>query len=1182
MKKKLTFLCLYFQKESMSKIFLRMKLLVFFLLIALTSVSAKSYSQASTMTFNFEDVNVIQVFREIERNSDYILIYNEKTLDVNRKVTVKADNDSIETILDKVFNGTKNNYKISGRQIVISESELATPVTDTSTYNAELQQVVITGTVTDEKGNTLPGVTVTVKGTTLGTLTDASGKYIINNATRDATLIFSFVGMAPQEIKIGASSQINVTMVESAIGLDEVVVIGYGTAKRRDVMGAVSSVNADDLTKAPVASALEAMAGSMAGVHVTRTDGNPDATIDIRVRGGGSITGDNSPLFILDGFPVDNINDIAPSDIESISVLKDASSTAIYGSRGAYGVVIVTTKSGDKSGKMKVSYNSFYAVKKIAKKLNVLTPHDFVKFQYELAALSNTVDTYYEPVFGKYEDMDLYSGMVGNNWQDQIFGNIGTAFNNNLSVRGGSNVINYFVSYDNIKDIGIMLNSEYRRDNFNLKLNSNPSKKITLDFSARYSNTRIEGGGTNSFEDFGNSGDGSLAEAVLYSPIPVSGMIETVETETDASDLVDPIVTVNDNDRNRRQRTWNANGSLGWEIIDNLKFKSELGLNDYFQDYNRFYGLSTYYAKNMVGDYVNMPATIEQNIYKKTMRYTNTLNYDFKKLLGDQHSLNLLFGQERIVAVSSSVKNEVWGLPAFFDSDMAFHFMSSGKASVISHFYDPDDKLLSFFSRLNYSFRDKYLFSATFRADGSNKFVKANRWGYFPSVSVGWRLSEEEFIKTDWLYNLKLRFSYGVAGNNNIPSGQMSKTFSASATSFINTSTSYWSSGTVLDNPDLKWESTYTRNLGIDFGVLKNRLNGTIDLYQNNTKDLLMKFPVAGSGYDYQFRNMGETENKGIELSLNYTAIAKRDYSLSFSFNIGINRTKIISMGVMEDYGIGSGWASTAINIDYWIAKNGAVGDLYGYRIDGNGRYEVSDFQEYDQAQERWILKDGVPGISASILGHNVRPGDLKLKDINGIDGVTASDREILGNTNPKHTGGFSIAGRFKSFDLTANFNWVYGNKIYNANKIDFTSTSQTSYRNMIDMMADGKRWTNLLPDGTISNDPEELVNMNATTTMWSPNIYTVVLTDWAIEDGSFLRLSTLSLGYTIPDRLTNKLKISSLRFYVTGYNVFCWTNYSGYDPEVSTERYTTLTPGVDYSAYPKSRQIAFGVNLNF
>lgn len=1045
------------------------------------------------------------------------------------------------------------------------------------------QQRALKGKVIDSQtGESLPGVNVVIKGTTTGITTNADGSYQFTVPSPNSILQFSFIGYKTQEITVGDKTEINVALVTETTQLDEIVYVGYGTAKRKDVMGAVSSVSADQLIKAPVASAVEAMSGRLAGVQITTTEGSPDATVNIRVRGGGSITGNNSPLFIVDGFPVDNINDISPSDIEAIDILKDASSTAIYGSRGAYGVVIVTTKGGDKSGKLKVSFNSYYAVKKIANTLNVLSPQDFVKFQYELAALRDRVDTDYEPRFGSYGDIDQYEGMVGNDWQDQIFGRIGTAFNNNLSLRGGSNTINYSFSYSNIKDKAIMLGSDFSRDNLTMKLNSNPVKRIVLDFSARYSNTEIQGAGSNSLEDKGSNQDGRLKQAVMYSPLPITGMTDTFDEEENASNLTNPIVSVNDNDRIRKRKNWNVSGSFSWEIINNLRLKSEFGLDDYHQNDNNFYGTSTYYTKNNVGAYVNMPATIETNNFRKAIRNTNTVSYDFKDILPESHSLNILAGHERIVTESANTENDVWGLPTFFDSNMAFHFMSSGTASYISHYYNPDDKLLSFFGRLNYSYKDRYLFSATFRADGSNKFAEQNRWGYFPSASVAWRLSEEGFMKNEWLDNLKIRFSYGTAGNNLIPPGQMSKTFSATATTYINQSTTYWSAGKLMDNPDLKWETTFTRNAGIDFGFFKNKLNGTIDLYQNNTKDLLMQFSVAGSGYDYQYRNMGETMNKGLEVVLNYMALNKKDYGLNFSFNIGFNKTEIVSMGVMEDFGAASGWASTEINVDYWIARGGAVGDLYGYRIDGGGRYEVSDFTGYDATLKRWILKDGIPNTSTSILGHYVRPGDIKLKDLNGKDGVTVDDREIIGSTNPKNVGGFTVNGRVKNFDLTANFNWVYGNKVYNANKVEFTSSRKYSFRNMIDIMADGKRWTNLLPDGTISNDPATLAELNANTTMWSPNIETALLTDWAVEDGSFLRLSVLSLGYTVPEKLVSKAKISNLRFYVTGYNVFCLTNYSGYDPEVDTRRSNVLTPNVDYSAYPKSRQIVFGVGLNF
>lgn len=541
-----------------------------------------------------------------------------------------------------------------------------------------------------------------------------------------------------------------------------------------------------------------------------------------------------------------------------------------------------------------------------------------------------------------------------------------------------------------------------------------------------------------------------------------------------------------------------------------------------------------------------------------------------------------MIGHEWIITKSKVLTDIVHGFPESFTAKDAWKFSSQGVPFSIDNYINPDDKLLSYFGRINYDFQSKYLISATFRADGSSKFASGNQWGYFPSAAVAWRISSERFMEgtQSWLDDLKLRFSYGTAGNNNIPSGQMNLNYVSSATSWINGFSNYWAASKTMPNSDLKWETTITRNIGLDFTVLGGKLNGSIEAYLNTTKDLLIQFPVSGTGYDYQYRNMGETQNKGIEATLNWTAIDKKNFGLSFSANIGFNKNKIKDLGIMNDFGAETYWASSEIGYDFWIAKGGAVGKMYGYR--SAGRYEVSDFEGYDATSKKWILKEGVTDASA-VVG-TLRPGMMKLQNIDGSEDnkVTSDDREIIGDANPLHTGGFTINARAYGFDLSANFNWSYGNDVYNANKIEFTQTGKYQYRNMISDMADGKRWTNLNADGTICNDPAKLAEMNANTTMWSPYTARMVFSDWAVEDASFLRLNTLTLGYTLPKALLNKVKIQNLRFYVTGYNLFCITNYSGYDPEVSTIRKTNLTPGVDYSAYPKSRQFVIGVNLNF
>lgn len=1046
------------------------------------------------------------------------------------------------------------------------------------------QNVTVKGTVKDKTGETVIGASVVEKGNTSnGTITDIDGNYTLS-VPSNATIVFSYVGMTTQEVSVKGKTTIDIVMEDDAQALEEVVVIGYGSVKRKDLTGSVATVSSDVLAAVPVASATEALTGKMAGVQITTTEGSPDAEMKIRVRGGGSITGDNTPLFIVDGFPVESISDIPASDIEDITVLKDASSTAIYGSRGANGVILVTTKSG-KEGKINVSYNAYYSWKKIAKTLDVLDPYDYAKWQYEQALLrGNSYVEDYESYFGSYEDLDMYKNIPYNDWQDLTFGRTGNTFNHNLSITGGSEKIKYAFSYSHMNDKAIMEGSDYKRDNFSLKLNTKPVKNVTLDFSIRYSETNIGGGGANDVSSTYDS-DKRLKYSVIYTPIPLENMDSSAgSSDDDLGNLYHPLTAISDNDRDQERKTLNMSGSFGWEIFKNFKFKTELGYDDYRNDDLRFYGLTTYYVKNVPSaENQNLPAIQIANTNRHKFRNTNTISYDFSDLFkGDSHHLNAMIGHEWIITKSSKLTNIVHGFPETFTAADAWKLTSMGTPFSIDNFYDPDDKLLSYFGRINYDYQSKYLLSATFRADGSSKFAAGNQWGYFPSAAVAWRVSSENFMEgtKEWLDDLKLRFSYGTAGNNNIPSGQMVQTYSNSATSWINGFSNYWAPSKTMANPDLKWETTITRNLGLDFTVLGGKLNGTIEAYLNTTTDLLIQFPVGGTGYDTQYRNMGKTENKGIEASINWTIVNKKDWGVSFNANIGFNKNTIKDLGMMNDFGAETYWASSEIGNDFWIAKGGSVGQMYGYRSDG--RYEASDFVGYDAATDSWILKEGV--VDASAVVGKIRPGSMKLKNIDGSEDnkVTTDDREIIGDANPLHTGGFGINAYAYGFDLSANFNWSFGNDVYNANKIEFTQTGKYQYRNMTSEMADGKRWTNLRADGTLSTDLEELAAMNANTTMWSPLTDRMIFSDWAVEDGSFLRLNTLTLGYTLPKSLLSKVKIQNLRFYVTGYNLFCLTSYTGYDPEVSTIRKTNLTPGVDYSAYPKSRQFVVGVNLNF
>lgn len=1042
--------------------------------------------------------------------------------------------------------------------------------------------VQISGTVigaTDKMP--LPGVNIAQKGTTNGTSTDFDGNFQFSVSSNNATIVVSFMGYKTKEVELKGKTSLTVELEEIQQALDEVVVVGYGSVKKSDLTGSVATISGAELKKQPIASVAEALTGRIAGVRVTSSEGSPDSDISIRIRGGGSLSQDGSPLIIVDGFPVNSMNDISPSDVENVTILKDASSTAIYGSRGANGVILITTKSGKTGEKINVSYDMFTGFKSIANTLDVLKPADYAKWQYEYAMMSNDLPSF-EDYLGTYDQIGQYDNYPNTNWQKEIYGRTGAVQNHNLSVRGGSDKLSYSFNYVRYDEEAIMIGSNFKRDNISLNLKSKPNDKIELSFTMRYSKTKITGGGANEQKEF-SSTDSRLKHVVGYAPIDIEGLTTDDTDEALAGYLVNPFVAVVDNDKLQERRNYNMLGGLTWKMTKGLQFKSDFGLDYYkYSDY-RFYGRTTFYVNNIpAAENQGMPALIFSSRDDSRFRNANTLNYDFRKSLGEDHKLKVLFGQEMIIYKSGTLTNTVHGYPKLFDFDSAMNLTTFGTPLSVNNFNNPEDKLMSFFGRVNYDYKDRYLFTATFRADGSSIFLGDNRWGYFPSAAVAWKINEEGFLKDkfSWLDLLKVRLSYGEAGNNNIPGGQTMLTLMGYNSTWINGVRSYWSSPTTLYNPDLKWETTVTQNLGLDYEILNGRLSGSFEAYKNITKDLLVNFPVSGSGYVSQYRNMGETENKGFEASFNYAAIRKQNYGLNVAFNIGFNKNKINSLGIMNDYGVGTNWASTGIGDDYVVYVGQSIGTMFGYQSDG--RYEVSDF---NYSGGTYTLKEGVP--NASTIVGTVQPGSMKLKDTNGDGIVDAKDRGIIGNANPKHTGGIVINANAHNFDLSAAFNWSFGNDIYNASKIEHTTATGSSpngqYRNLLSSMGDGTRWTNVDPGtGQLVTDPTALEALNANTTMWSPFMPRFVMSDWAVEDGSFLRLNTLTLGYSMPADFVKKLGLSRFRLYGTATNVFVITNYSGLDPEVSTRRATPLTPGTDYSPYPRNRQFVFGINLNF
>tara|TARA_R110002050_G_scaffold300779_1_gene472593 strand:+ start:14213 stop:17710 length:3498 start_codon:yes stop_codon:yes gene_type:complete len=1148
-----------------SKFLRKMRIVAFLLLISITQTFAlESYAQTKQLSLNLRNETIVNILNKIEDQSEFYFMFDATIVDVSQRKSINCVDQPITEVLEQLLKNTKIVYEISDRQIVL-----------TSAQKTEVgQSKTISGRVTDSSGAPLPGVTVVIKGTVKGTITDVDGSYSLPSVPGDGTLVFSFVGMKTQEVAVSGQSIIDVVLAEDAIGIEEVVAIGYGTVRRKDLTGSVASVSGNILKDIPVTSAAQAIVGRIPGVQVTKTEGSPDADIKIRIRGGGSITQDNSPLYVVDGFPVDNINDIAPTDIESIDVLKDASSTAIYGARGANGVILITTKGGF-DGKGKVSYNMYFGVKDITKTLDVLDPYEYVYWQYEIAPDAD----YFSRYFGDFGDFGLYKQMKGTDWQDEVFGKTGTSMYHNLAFSGGSKISKYNISLTRNDEKEIMMGSGYERTNLTVKTLHKINDWLTIDFNSRLSDYYLKGAGTSS--------NSRLAHAVQFRP--VDGLIDFVDSDLDDGDfevsssfILNPVKQTNDDYKRYKNLTFNFNGAATIQFSKNLQYRFEYGYQYGERTNKHFYGLNT---SNSL-QYGEQPLASIEKTDMKSYRLANVLTYNKRDFIPG-NNLTIMIGEELNYSKSESVTSSAKYFPKYIDAVSALSMMELGTTDPIETSDNPAAKIASFFGRLNYDYKGKYLASATFRADGSSKFAPGNQWGYFPSVSSAWRISDEQFMKEteQWLSNLKLRVSYGQSGNNRISDNAWRKTFSVSTGKLFigneDTPTAYLTPNSILSNPDLKWETTVTRNLGLDFGFFKQRLTGSLEAYKNTTKDLLISATIpSNTGYSTQWQNIGETSNKGFEIVLNGVICDQKDLKVSVSFNIGFNKNKIDKLGETKRWEQTAGWArSDGPSGDYLIEEGGKIGLMYGYETEG-----MYSFNDFDYNDGSYTLKEGISDNSALINAVRFLPGALKLKDQNDDMVVNTDDKVVIGDANPKHSGGFNLTAQYKMLDFSAFFNWVYGNDIYNANKLYFTSfASGRYYKNLLNIMNSENRFTYISQEtGAVVSDPAELQEMNKNSTIWSPANSLVPLHSWGIEDGSFLRLNNITVGYSVPKNLLNEFRIEQLRFYFTAYNLWTWTNYSGYDPEVDTQRSTPLTPGIDWSAYPRSRSFNVGLNLTF
>ncbi len=1048
----------------------------------------------------------------------------------------------------------------------------------------------ITGTIVDANGEPIIGANITVKGTTNGTITDFDGNFTLIGVKSSDVLQVSFIGYATQEISIGNKKTFSITLKEDAERLDEVVVIGYGTVKRRDLTGSVASVTGEKLAKNPVSNVAEALQGQLPGVQVTSQDGRPGGSMQIRVRGGNSITQSNDPLFIVDGIQVSGIDDIPADNIESIDVLKDAASTAIYGARGANGVIMITTKSS-KDTRTSVNYNMYYQVKTTPKYIEPLNAYDYVMYTWQYGTALGYGDKVAEyfglgSKFGNH--LNEYKNISSHNYMKDVMRTAGS-WNHDFSISGGGEKTKYYTSVNYTDDEGTRINSSFKRWNVNVKVNQKINKDLSFNIDLRYNEMDFEG------SNFGGLGTvGAYRFRPIDTPIGNDDPGLMMQGEKNVSNFYNPLAIINNNTSISKRQRIRAKGDLTWNIINGLTAKTELSLSRQWSESKRW--------EDVLEDGYSTAELTKGDSYD--VRWATTLNYQVQGL-GEDHNLSFLVGNE----VLSNKGNSSWmrgaGYPEGFTMEDAFGMFNMTDASLsldrFSNTIGTPTHTTSWFGRTNYGYKGKYLLTATFRADGSSKFGPNNHWGYFPAAAAAWRISDEAFMEDakDWLDNLKLRVSYGTSGADNISPSLWKATWNTSSIVVDGQPITTFVPGDMKENPDLKWETTYSRNIGLDFGIFNSRIRGSIDAYWNTTKDILMKTPIdTSSGYSYQFRNVGQTSNKGFEISLGTDLVRSDNFNLSLNltYNYNSNNVDELVEGVLVDEH--NNWNSGMLQpfYDYVIREGQPVGLIQGFVSEGF--YTVDDFN-YDPSTKLYTLKEGIPdctigkydgGGALAASDQQVFPGKPKFKDVNEDGVIDVDDVAIIGKTESKHSGGFTFSGNWKNLDFSAGFTYRIGGDMYNTNAMyTFMGGKDDNLgQNRLSFIKDTYRIYDVDGSGDLQlvTEPSALSALNVNAKYALPYSQTGIVSSEFIEDASYLRFQNLTIGYSLPKAWIKKIGLTKARIYFTGTNLFCLDNYSGLDPDVNTkssgDESGFPTPNYDYNSYPKARTYTFGVNLSF
>ena len=1100
------------------------------IIINLFSAFANSYPQQN-ISLDLKQVSISRVFKEIESQSDFRVFYKNDQVNINHRVNIKVKDRSIEQVLKLVLKGTDLNYQIVDKQIVIKQES------DDKSQPHNDDGYTVTGKVTDEEGP-MVGVTIVIKGTTKGTISNIDGIYSIDVTSLEDILVFSFIGYKSLEIPIGGRTVIDIKMTPDAIQLDEIVAIGYGTKKKADITGSISVVKSDEISQLPIPTIDQALQGKATDVKVTQATGMPGEGVSVRIRGIGTIN-DNTPLFIIDGIPTkDAFNSLSPADIESISILKDASAASIYGARAANGVILITTKKGTK-GKSTIRYETYTGVQ-VAANLTEMTNKDQYIELYNEAARNDGREEIPPGMIDTLPDTD---------WWKEIF-KPALITNHHVVVSGGSDKSNYLVSGNYFKQDGIIINSGFDRYALKTSINSRLTEKMDMGINLNLSQSTMDVLGS-SGDGFKGNGGSVVRYAFFRTPIyPVKDKYgEYIDYYPDYADIFgdgyNPVGFAKKYDWTKNTKRAFGNLYLSREIIKNLSFKTDYGIDLLVLDEKRFNENWGYLGR------INNPNSLTQTSeFTNISTWKNILNY--KKSLGN-HEFDLLLGSE---AIKSRSHNQVGNAQGFPDQIDNLRYLDNGTINEKVEGAQNNWALFSLFGRISYSYNHKYYIDATLRRDGSSRFGSNYPYGTFPAASLSWRVDNENFLEDNELIShLKLRLSYGIMGNQEIGNYSFASLMT-SGVYYPHSSTP--STGYYLNkhgNENLRWESQNQYNAGIDFGIWDNRLFFYIDYYYKLTEDMLIAplLPPSSGNADAPYVNIGKVLNRGLEIEMNYKSkINSIKYDIGLVFSNYYNEVLELAEGRSRPAGrIDHGVSATLTEEGY------PIGSFYLYEMEG-------------------IYQDAADIFTHAYQGPGIEPGDVKFKDISGPDGVPDGvidqlDKDHVGSPFPDFSAGLSTNVMYKNWSLSFFFEGIYGNKIYWQAAHDI----EGFYRafNLTKRVYD-ERWTG---PGTSNTQPR--VSWTGATNNKEPSTR-------FLFDGSYLRLKNINLAYTFSTEFVQRLKISSLKAYVSAQNLLTFTKYPGLDAEMQTsdnaKEEGDLAVGIDWGTYPSSKIFSIGLNVGF